>query len=415
GYLWASLEPAGGFRRIMLGVAGLGCGLAFLTKGFLAVVVPVIVVIPYLVWQRRWKDLLVGLWLPLAVAALVALPWSVLIQQQEPDFWRYFFWEEHVRRFAAEDAQHVRPFWLFLAVFPAMALPWTFLVPAAYRGLRLAEVDRSTIAYLLLWLLLPLLLFSIARGKLLTYVLPCFPALATLLAIGLAKGLDDSRLLAVRAGLRLQTGMWLVLILALVLNRFAGIGRPFFDAAEGRRWAALVTALAAGVVTLAYALRSPSTRRQILATGIAMAPLLLAVPFVIPNATRQSKMPGNTLAALSADLPRDVIVISDGVYVHAVAWVLKRADIYLLSPGEMLYGSSYPEDKPRLLTVDGLRRLLEDVNRQQVLFIACDRDRRSMVQAALDDAALTLSATPGPGGGLVTWTIPPNATRQSSR
>jgi 4-amino-4-deoxy-L-arabinose transferase len=97
GYLWAWQEPEDRSRNILKIGVGVACGLAFLTKGFLALVVPIIVVVPFLAWRRNWKELFAGLWLPFGVAFFVALPWALLIHQQEPDFWHYFFWEEHIR------------------------------------------------------------------------------------------------------------------------------------------------------------------------------------------------------------------------------------------------------------------------------------------------------------------------------
>lgn len=61
-------------EKLWLTIAGVGCGLAFLTKGFLALAIPILVAVPYLLWQKRWRDLLRMAWLPLLVAFLVALP-----------------------------------------------------------------------------------------------------------------------------------------------------------------------------------------------------------------------------------------------------------------------------------------------------------------------------------------------------
>jgi 4-amino-4-deoxy-L-arabinose transferase len=92
-------EPRSSRTTAFLLLAGVSCGLAFLTKGFLAIAVPVLAVAPYLVWQRRYADLFRLSWLPVLIAILVALPWAILIQLKAPDFWRYFFWNEHIRRF----------------------------------------------------------------------------------------------------------------------------------------------------------------------------------------------------------------------------------------------------------------------------------------------------------------------------
>ena len=54
---------------------------------------------PFLVWQGRSRDLLTMPWVPAAAAIGVVLPWAIAIGVREPDFWRYFVWEEHVQRF----------------------------------------------------------------------------------------------------------------------------------------------------------------------------------------------------------------------------------------------------------------------------------------------------------------------------
>ncbi|MEI6217559.1 MAG: phospholipid carrier-dependent glycosyltransferase [bacterium] len=102
-------------RIVMLCLCGVFCGLAFLTKGFLAFALPAIVVAPFLVWERRWKAFLTMPWIPALAALLIALPWCVMIAIREPDFWNYFFWVEHVGRFIKPgQPQHPEPFWYFV-------------------------------------------------------------------------------------------------------------------------------------------------------------------------------------------------------------------------------------------------------------------------------------------------------------
>ena len=95
-------------RLILLVLAGVACGLAFLTKGFLALAVPVIVIVPFALWQGRLRICLRTAWVPLVTAFLVVLPWALAIHGREPDFWRYFFWVEHVERFTSPRGDSIR-------------------------------------------------------------------------------------------------------------------------------------------------------------------------------------------------------------------------------------------------------------------------------------------------------------------
>lgn len=72
---------------VLLGIA---CGMGMMTKGFLALAVPIVGVMPWVIARQRWREVLTWGWLAVVVCVLVVLPWGLVIAQREPDFWRYF-------------------------------------------------------------------------------------------------------------------------------------------------------------------------------------------------------------------------------------------------------------------------------------------------------------------------------------
>ena len=165
------------------------CGLGFLSKGLIGAVLPLLIVGPWLLAQRRWRDML-RLAHPAALlaGAAVALPWLLAMQQRYPGFFDYFIVEQHFRRYSGATFNNAQPFWFYLAVLPALTLPWSLWLPAVLHRWRArpAAPCVSTVPALdslwLWWVVAVVLFFSMPHSKLVGYVLPALPAWAALLA-----------------------------------------------------------------------------------------------------------------------------------------------------------------------------------------------------------------------------------------
>lgn len=340
--------------------AGVSCGLALLTKGFLALVVPALSVGGYLIWERRFSDLLRLAWLPLLAATLTALPWSLAIHGREPDFWNFFFWHEHVQRFlGGEAAQHRTPFWPFVASTTAMFLPWTFLAPAAAQGLWRgipSPASRQLIRFCLAWFTLPFLFFSLSSGKLLTYILPCFPPFAILSALGLINTVSDRQRL-------LQLGCWGAglcfggLTLAFIAIQFAGLTAitpaPYATAWQGGLALACLTAMT--LLPLAAA-QSQRLEGKLWLFGLSLTLLLGLAPFIMPDQAIEKKSPGALLLRQRGEITADTIILADEDSLRSACWFWQRADVFLIDAGgELSYGLGYADAPRRLLGVEGAK------------------------------------------------------------
>jgi 4-amino-4-deoxy-L-arabinose transferase-like glycosyltransferase len=151
--------------------AWVACGFALLSKGLIGVVLPALVVGPWLLVQGRWRSMLALLHpLGLAAFALVALPWMMAMQARYPGFFDYFIVEQHFRRYALSTFNNARPFWFLVVALPLLTVPWSLWLAAGAR--RLVAAPPPLAGLLAWWVVAIVGFFSIPTSKLVGYVLP---------------------------------------------------------------------------------------------------------------------------------------------------------------------------------------------------------------------------------------------------
>ena len=370
-FAYRSEEP--GARAVFLLAFGAMCGFAFLTKGFIAFAVPVVTIVPFLLWERRWRELFRMPWIPMGAAVLVSLPWAIMIHGREGDFWHYFFWTEHISRFLdPAQSQHAEPLWFFVPVILAGAMPWTCLAPAAISGLRRAVPRDPLIRFALCWLVFPFVFFSLSSGKLGTYVLPCFPGLAILISLGLLEYFRrEGRNLFMAGSLAIVAVSVTALVVFVLIHTTDVFGMRLYGAGEQRAWWFALIGIAALGTLAGYAAVTSRDGRRLALLCLAPATVLFFAHFIYPAEAAPDRIPGGFLMSEADKVGKGDAVVADPEIVHAVCWFYKRSDVFLLgSGGEMDYGLTYPETRGRKLDADGFKALIEASGSNGVVLIA---------------------------------------------
>ena len=166
-------------------------GVAFLTKGppSLVMLASLIAFHLYLVKTRRTAP---ALFSPAGILAMlvIALSWFFVVVAKTPGLLGFFLREEIVARVMTSkhgrNPEWYKPFVIFVPVLllgagPAMAAwPIEFIRNRAllgWRNVRRLLREDERLAFIGFWLLVPLVIFSLAKSRLPFYVLPLFPAI----------------------------------------------------------------------------------------------------------------------------------------------------------------------------------------------------------------------------------------------
>lgn len=376
--LYFALNAAGKKRIGLLALTGAFAGGAFLVKGFIALAVPVVVIVPYLLIRKEWKQLFILPWIPLITALAVSLPWCLAIAAKEPDFWHYFFWEEHIRRFfSTEHAQHKAPFWYFVPVFIGGAFPWVLIAPLPLRDLVRQRLKEPLIQFSLIWLVMPFLFFSVSSGKLGTYILPCFAPFSLLLACALSdrfKKQESNRYLQV--GIIILLAVVTVALTALPviggLNAFKLL--PPLAPRFALKFTVLLIGLSLSLYLLIRALKEENSLRKTIGIGLSTAIIFVTVTAGLPSLISTGLGIQHFLESEQSHVESDTILVGSSKTILSLCYVYKRDDVYVFrNAGELRYGLSFPDSEHRLLDVQKLKNLIHQRGSKRVVLVLKSR------------------------------------------
>ncbi|QOQ76555.1 lipid IV(A) 4-amino-4-deoxy-L-arabinosyltransferase [Pseudomonas poae] len=361
--LWFALDSRTPRGRLgawaMLGVA---CAMGFMTKGFLAWLLPVLIAVPYMLWQRRLGELLRYGPLAIGVALLLCLPWVWAIHLQEPDYWRFFFWHEHIRRFSSDNAQHARAWWFFLPIMVVACLPWAALLPSTVLK-AWKDKGQPAIVFLALWLLLPLVFFSLSKGKLPTYIMPCLLPLALLMGHALVELIKHGKPRAILINGLVNAVIGLVAMAGLI---YLQVSNPMYGHSHAEMFSlslAFIVLLFWILANLLQAVR-PLTLWAMPALGIGL--LVALLPAGMPEMITDTEMPDQFVLEHMDELQQTHALISNELgSASALSWRLRRPEVaFYDTEGELRYGLKYADSIHRKVDLDSVQAWLADARQQ---------------------------------------------------
>jgi 4-amino-4-deoxy-L-arabinose transferase-like glycosyltransferase len=305
-------------------------GAATLVKGLVGLAIPGMVIFFYLLFSRKWfllsqMKLAIGAIIYLAIVA----PWYAWTELRNPGYLRYFFWEEHFVRYLTAHFSRTHDWYYFFAVLGVGFLPWSLILPATIRSFW-KRLDNELNLFLVLWVILPFIFFSVSHSKLPHYILPIFPAL----------GLLTGRAVALQNYNSAKTGWWCLFIPLIFPTLFtlyllAGAARP--------EW--LPLEIRSGVV------------QKIAVIGVYAAVIfVIFVAFGIGHIKHLWKDAGPALVCTSVSLALFFVLLTQIIAAtsfHRTSKSLARHIAAVIQPEDYLvFYNTYPEGIPFYLGID---------------------------------------------------------------
>lgn len=157
-------------------------GLAVLTKGPLGFIIPFLTIIVFLLIKKDIPFLFSQYFAwGILLFLILSLPWYIfMIKRYGTQFTHEFFYNDHWRRII--EAEHItNDTWYFYPLLMVGCIfPWTLYLAASliYLPRRIRDDIRPIHLFLVCWIGVTFFIFQAAHSKLVSYILPLFPALA---------------------------------------------------------------------------------------------------------------------------------------------------------------------------------------------------------------------------------------------
>ncbi|MBF0550587.1 MAG: glycosyltransferase family 39 protein [Deltaproteobacteria bacterium] len=329
----------------LLGLAAVAAGLATLAKGPMGVALPGAVAVVFLTLVGGWRTFKpTTIFLSALVFLAVTTPWYLLVSLRNPEFPAFFFLDQNLGRYLTTAHQRYEPAYYYLGILAAGFFPWTAFLPASLKTLwpgwrRPAWKQDEGLTFLLVWVVFEFVFFSLARSKMMHYILPLYPPLAILTGRLVTTWFFDGAMPRVTRPVKISYSILALVTAALLIT---GVAYPWFDPEVTYRMImaplTIMAVILVGGVTGSYFLFGQNKGPAAFATLVAMTSLMIISGVLAMNQAD----PYRTVKSLAAEInrratPADLVVSCDDYY-QGLPFYTKRRVIVFQNWGELDFG-----------------------------------------------------------------------------
>lgn len=328
-------------RRFYLWGASAAAALAVLTKGLIGLVFPGMIIFVWILLLNDWR-ILKQLYLPscIVIFLLIAAPWHVLVGERNPEFFYFYFVQQHFLRYTTKDVGHYQPVWFFLPTLAIGYFPWLVFLPQALAHAlpRWRErVQHKNELFFLLWAVLIFIFFSFSKSKLIPYILPVLPPLAILTAVYLKTAIADKKI-----GLKIG-----FICLVIISAFFSYVLYHFIKTSllPDKHWASIWLNIAGSILLIGslyccYCAFSKPCRATLTLVGVTWL-FLISCLIAIPAIDNRTILPlANKINSVLQ--PADEVVAYDQYY-QDLPFYVKRKITILNWQNELTYGMQHQD------------------------------------------------------------------------
>lgn len=313
--------------------------LATLAKGLIGIVLPGGVIFFFMLFTKDWS-ILKRLFLTPAILVffLVCVPPFYLVCKKNPDFFYFFFIQEHFLRYATKMHDRYEPFWFFIPVIVGGLFPWTLGLFANVKN----YLNKQQInLYLILWVVIITLFFSASGSKLIPYILPVFPPLAILIAKNILALKNQAQITKIWLWVFTVIAAVLCISATLIFNGFIPLKR--MNEALVYKTPAILICILCFIFCIAFWVYKKQPRKMLIAQIIfAFCFLAVSLPAFSALATQRStKTLSNMLKPILK--PQD-IVLHFNTYKQDMPFYTKHRIAIYNRVGELAFGHSKAKD-----------------------------------------------------------------------
>lgn len=185
-FLLANKELSKSARRNYLWLMYICAALATMTKGLIGIVFPGCIILFWVLICNEWSKLK-NYCIPVGILIflIITLPWHILVQYRNPEFFNFYFLEQHFLRYFTDYAGRSQVWWFLPATVIGGFFPWIFWLPQAIRvnlpgSWRQNCKQHKNELFLVIWAAFIYIFYTFSNSQLLPYTLPILPPLAIL-------------------------------------------------------------------------------------------------------------------------------------------------------------------------------------------------------------------------------------------